>query len=128
MTVKHPEADQDCGHRVTSHNAADPGGQSPLDAGRRAFVGVAAGVTAAVVAPGVFLHAVQAAVTPRTTPVTDAVRWGLLVDTSKCAADCRACVDACNKENGLDLQTKPEGQTAAAWEDQKAVGLRKVKL
>ena len=102
--------------------------EAPVDPSRRAFFGVAAGVTAAVVGPGVVLHAVQAAGTPRDTPVTAAARWGLLIDTSKCAADCRACVDACNTENGLDLQVKPAGQSPLAWEDQKAVWLRKVKL
>ncbi|HYN77362.1 MAG TPA: 4Fe-4S dicluster domain-containing protein [Lamprocystis sp. (in: g-proteobacteria)] len=100
----------------------------PLDPSRRGFLGVAAGVTAAVVGPGVVLHEVQAAGTPRAEPVTDAARWGLLIDTNKCAADCRACVDACNQENGLDLQVKPTGQSPLAWEDQKAVWVRKVKL
>jgi len=44
-----------------------------IDHDRRAFFGVAAGVTAAVVAPGVILHSVSAA--PRAEAVTDAVRW-----------------------------------------------------
>ena len=29
------------------------------------------------------------------------VRWGMLVDINRCAADCDACVTACDKENGL---------------------------
>lgn len=100
--------------------------EDKIDGGRRAFFGVAAGVTAGVVAPGIVLHAVSAA--PRSEPVTDAVRWGLLIDTTKCADGCRACVDACDVENGLDLQSKPEGQSEAQWDRQKSVWIRKVKL
>jgi molybdopterin-containing oxidoreductase family iron-sulfur binding subunit len=100
--------------------------EDKIDGGRRAFFGVAAGVTAGVVAPGVVLHAATAV--PRSEPVTDAVRWGLLIDTTKCADGCRACVDACDAENGLNLQVKPEGQSEAQWERQKSVWIRKVQL
>ena len=104
-----------------------------IDQGRRALLGVAVGVTTAVVAPGLVLHAaaLPSAAPPgaqRSGPVTDRVRWGLLIDTSKCAEGCRACVDACDRENGLDLQTRPAGQSGRAWADQKAVWIRKVKL
>ena len=97
-----------------------------VDGGRRAFIGVAAGLTAATVAPGVVLHTVAAA--PRSEAVTDAVRWGMLIDTSKCADGCSACVSACDHENGLDLQAKPEGASAERWDLQRAVWIRKVKL
>ncbi|AFL72613.1 sulfate reduction electron transfer complex DsrMKJOP subunit DsrO [Thiocystis violascens] len=97
-----------------------------VDPSRRAFMGVAAGVTAAVVAPGVLLHAVSAA--PRSEAVTADVRWGLLIDTAKCVDGCSACVTACDQENGLDLQSKPEGQPPLKWESQKAAWIRKVKL
>ena len=97
-----------------------------IDPERRAFLGTAAGVAAATVAPGVILHSVSA--TGRSEPVTDAVRWGLLIDTTKCAEGCRACVDACDHENGLDLQQSPEAQSEAEWDNQKAVWIRKVKL
>lgn len=40
--------------------------------------------------------------------VADSVRWGMLVDTSKCATDCTACVDSCNEEHGLELFDRPE--------------------
>ena len=100
--------------------------QDPIDVGRRTFLGVAAGVTAATVAPGVFLHSVSAA--PRSEAVTDAVRWGMLIDTAKCAEGCTECVTACDHENGLDLQVKPEGQSEAKWDMQKAVWIRKVKV
>lgn len=34
-------------------------------------------------------------------------RWGLLIDTSKCAPDCTACVDACKVEMGLPGHDRP---------------------
>ncbi|MBK1716865.1 sulfate reduction electron transfer complex DsrMKJOP subunit DsrO [Thiocystis violacea] len=99
---------------------------SAIDGGRRGFIGVAAGVTAAMVAPGVILHAVAAA--PRSQPVTSDVRWGLLIDTTKCVDGCSACVEACGRENGLDLQVKSEDESEARWDHQKSVWIRKVKL
>lgn len=101
--------------------------QEQIDSKRRAFLGAATGVTAAVVAPGVILKTVAQAA-PRAEPVTDAVRWGMLIDTSRCADGCDACVSACDKENGLDLQQKPEGLDEATWARQKSVWIRKVKL
>jgi tetrathionate reductase subunit B len=71
-------------------------------------MGVAAGVTAAVVAPGVVLHSVTAA--PRSEAVTSDVRWGMLIDTAKCADGCSACVEACDRENGLNLQANPRAR------------------
>jgi molybdopterin-containing oxidoreductase family iron-sulfur binding subunit len=46
------------------------------------------------------------------------VRWGLLVDTTRCASGCTACAEACREENGLPASTRP---TDAQW-------LRKVEL
>mgnify|MGYP003572965238 CR=1 FL=1 len=97
-----------------------------IDRNRRAFVGAAAGVTAAVVAPGIIMHSVGAA--PRSEAVTDDVRWGLLIDTTKCADGCNACVDACDAENGLNLQAMPEGADPQKWEQQKSQWIRKVQL
>ena len=99
----------------------------PTDAGRREFIGRAAAATAAVVAPGVILHAVAEA-EPRAEPVSAKVRWGMLIDTTKCADGCRACVDACDQENGLTQQAMPKGADAAAWEGQRAIWIRRVKV
>jgi molybdopterin-containing oxidoreductase family iron-sulfur binding subunit len=52
----------------------------------------------------------------------------MLIDTNKCADGCRACVDACDKENGLDLQAKPAGHDAERWNQQRSVWIRKVKV
>jgi molybdopterin-containing oxidoreductase family iron-sulfur binding subunit len=52
----------------------------------------------------------------------------MLIDTNKCADDCTACVDACNKENGIDLVQRPEGASDADWNAQRPQWIRKVKL
>jgi molybdopterin-containing oxidoreductase family iron-sulfur binding subunit len=101
-------------------------GSPAVEPGRRAFIAATAGVAAAMVAPGVVLHTVSAA--PRHEPVDDSVRWGLMIDTQRCVAGCSACVDACNLENGLDLQVRPESQDEAEWDHQKAVWIRKVQV
>ena len=89
------------------------------DMDRRAFVAKTTAAAAAVtVAPGVILHSVASA-RASGEPVTDAVRWGMLIDANKCADGCQACVDACNQENGLHGFDRPE--TDARW-------IRKVKL
>ncbi len=96
------------------------------DQRRRDFLKKGAATAAVAVAPGVMLHTVTAA--PRSEPVTDQVRWGMLIDTSKCADGCDACVVACDKENGLDELVKPEGASEALWAQQKPRWIRKVKL
>ena len=90
------------------------------DASRRDFLakaGVAGG--AAVVAPGVFLS-VGANARPADEPVTGAKRWGILVDTNKCASGCNDCVTACQTENGWGA-SEPESNP-----EQKAQWIRKV--
>ena len=99
-----------------------------IDNGRRSFLGAAAGVSAAAVAPGVVLHTVPAQAAQRTEPVTDKHRWGMLIDTEKCAQGCTACVEACDRENGLNLQSRPLGDDALKWQNQRATWIRKVKL
>jgi tetrathionate reductase subunit B len=98
-----------------------------IDRRRRGFVGALAGVTVATLAPGVVFHTV-AATSPRSDAVTSAVRWGMLIDAAKCANGCSACVSACDKENGLNLQVKPKGEDEAKWDRQRSVWIRKVKL
>lgn len=74
--------------------------------GRRLFLGVAAaGLAGVLIAPGVrLIEMAQAA--PSATGASNQVRWGMLIDSSKCASDCTACVSACNRENGLSGGTK----------------------
>jgi tetrathionate reductase subunit B len=82
----------------------------------------------ATVAPGVMLQSTAAQASPRSEAVTSKVRWGMLVDSNKCADGCSACVDACNSENGLDLHKMPEGTDEATWDQQKPKWIRTVKL
>jgi len=88
------------------------------DMERRRFVGTAAAVTAATVAPGVILQTVAQAREP-SGPVSSDVRWGMLIDTAKCADGCTACVEACDKENAIPSYGRPA--TDPQW-------IRKVKL
>jgi molybdopterin-containing oxidoreductase family iron-sulfur binding subunit len=97
---------------------ADTGAKQGLS-GRRAFLGLAAaGVGGVMLAPGVHLMEVaQAAVAGAAGAGASAganpkVRWGLLIDTTKCASGCSDCVKACNTENGLSGGTQP---TDAQW-------------
>ena len=97
------------------------------DLKRREFIGktiVAAG--AATVAPGILLTIADAGAEGE--GASSNVRWGLLIDTNKCADDCSACVDACNQENGMDLLQMPEGSSAQRWETQRPQWIRKLKL
>ena len=91
----------------------------PIHFARRRFVGgVAAAIAGVAVAPGLILFEVRHASAAAPEVASSAVRWGLLIDTTLCATDCTACVDACQKENGL---AAPTGPTGAQW-------IRKVEL
>jgi molybdopterin-containing oxidoreductase family iron-sulfur binding subunit len=82
------------------------------DKARRQFLALAGGAVATLtLAPGVLLLAPAHGRAPDQ-PVTGRVRWGLLIDTTKCASGCADCVTACNRENGLSGQTRP---TDAQW-------------
>jgi tetrathionate reductase subunit B len=78
--------------------------------GRRKFLGLAAaGAGAVLLAPGIHLIEVAQA---ETGPVSNKVRWGLLIDINKCDSGCTDCVTACNTENGLSGRTTP---TSSQW-------------
>jgi len=57
---------------------------------------------ATILAPGVTLYAFggEAAAANPTPPVSSKVRWGLLIDASKCEESCTACVEACSSAYG----------------------------
>ncbi len=80
---------------------------SQINESRRKWVG-GAGAAAAVLtlAPGVRLLELAAARSEEE-PVSGKVRWGMLVDTTKCAQGCTECVDACNDEHGLIGMGRP---------------------
>jgi len=105
--------------------------QKRVDTSRRGFLSAAAAVTTVTLAPGVILHRLavaEARSEPGSEAVTDAVRWGMVIDSAKCADGCNACVTACNWENGLDLQEKPEGEDTGKWDRQVAKWIRMVKV
>jgi tetrathionate reductase subunit B len=79
---------------------------------RRGFLGVAAAAIGGVMlAPGIQLIEIARAATA-SGGASSAVRWGMLIDTTKCAEGCTDCVTACNTENGLDPRPSP---TSAQW-------------
>jgi molybdopterin-containing oxidoreductase family iron-sulfur binding subunit len=84
---------------------------------RRDFLGALV-ASAAALASGIAVYAVAEA-KPAEQPVSAKQRWGMLIDTTKCATDCDACVRACEDEHGLAKPTHP--QTDAQW-------IRKVQL
>jgi len=99
----------------------------PKDVKRRKFIGITvAAASAASVAPGILLTLADAGT--ESEGASSNVRWGMLVDSNKCAEDCTACVDACNQENGIDLLQRPEGQGDEMWNAQRPQWIRKVKL
>ena len=83
---------------------------------RRGFLGVAAaGLVGVMLAPGIRLIEIAQAAPAAATPTAGAnprVRWGMLIDTTKCASGCTDCVTACNTENGLDPKPSP---TSSQW-------------
>ena len=87
---------------------------------RRDFLKKAAS-TAAVIAPGVTLMNIGHAYSDK--PVTNEVRWGMLVDTTKCADGCTDCVSACETENGWGKGSSDETHSNA---EQKAQWIRKL--
>jgi molybdopterin-containing oxidoreductase family iron-sulfur binding subunit len=73
---------------------------------RRGFLGTAAAALGGVIlAPGIQLIEIARASTP-TAGASAKVRWGMLIDTTKCASGCTDCVTACNTENGLGGGTR----------------------
>ncbi len=74
------------------------------DSARREFLKKGAATAGLALAPGVMLYGVAQARTADE-PVTSAVRWGMLIDTTRCANGCDACIRACEAEQGLGDET-----------------------
>ena len=80
--------------------------EPPSSSARRGFLGTAAATLGGVMlAPGIQLIEIARAATPGA-GANPAVRWGMLIDTTKCATGCTDCVTACNTENGLAAPTR----------------------
>lgn len=74
---------------------------------RRRFLARAGAATLLTLAPGVRLVDLAMA-RGADVPVSEQVRWGMLVDATRCAEGCTECVDACNGEHGLNGSGRPE--------------------
>jgi molybdopterin-containing oxidoreductase family iron-sulfur binding subunit len=86
--------------------------ESGIDIYRRRFLGGTAAAAGLAAVSGVFLHEIGHTA-PADEGVTDAVRWGMLIDSSKCAEGCDDCVKACDDEHGLTGHGRPA--TDAQW-------------
>ena len=87
--------------------------QKVANKSRRQFLNKAGAATAvAALAPGIRLIDLALA-RPEGVPASATVRWGMLIDTAKCATGCDACVTACNDEHGLTGTGRP--QSDAQW-------------
>lgn len=82
-----------------------------VDQSKRSFIGGLVGAAGLTVAPGVILYETATA-KPAEQAVTNAVRWGMLVNVNQCTEDCDACVTACNDEHGL---WSDERETDSQW-------------
>ncbi len=84
-----------------------------MSVSRREFIGIGAvGAAGVALAPGLNLIELATARSD-SEAVTSLQRWGLLIDATKCADGCSACVDACHTENGVSSHGRPE--TDAQW-------------
>ena len=76
---------------------------------RREFLARASALAGLVVsfAPGMRLIDLAAA-KPAGEAASAEVRWGMLVDATRCVSGCDACVNACATEHGLEMTDRPE--------------------
>ena len=88
---------------------------------RRKFLAQSAAVAGLAIAPGIVLNQVAHAKADAD-KVTDATRWGMLIDTNKCNKGCTDCVTACKTENAWGA-----GETHSSKEQQ-AQWIRKVTI
>ncbi len=101
---------------MTDQSLASP--QQTPDAGRRRFMTSAVTAAAVTALPGITVLGLANA-RPPDVPVSSAVRWGMLIDSAKCAAGCNDCVVACDTEHNIYDHNRP--LTDAQW-------IRKVEL
>lgn len=81
--------------------------KQPESEERRRFISTAATIAGLTVAPGVLLYEVAHS-KPEEVSVSTRNRWGMLVDSTKCATGCNECVTACSTENGWQLPEKSQ--------------------
>jgi molybdopterin-containing oxidoreductase family iron-sulfur binding subunit len=82
--------------------------KTPPPSRRALLAGGAATALGIVLAPGIRLIEIAAA----STTASPKVRWGMLVDSTRCSPECDACITACKKENHLPTSSAP---TDSQW-------------
>ena len=82
---------------------------------RRGFMKAATALAMTTIAPGITLFATggPAKARPLDQAASPKIRWGMLIDASKCDDGCTKCVSACSKENGWKDNGRPD--TDAQW-------------
>jgi [DsrC]-trisulfide reductase subunit O len=96
---------------MSEMNPSQRQSEDGFDAYRRRFLGMAVAAGASLPASLMLIDLAHGK--PDDQAVTDKVRWGMLVDTTKCADGCDDCVTACHTENGIHSLGRPE--TDAQW-------------
>lgn len=91
---------------------------------RRDILKSGAAASTLTLAPGVTLMAFGGTPAEASSRADAGKRWGLLIDASKCAADCNDCVTACKVENGWGA----DAEHGHISEDQSPEWIRKVTL
>ena len=88
--------------------------EQKTDQYRRKFLTQSAAVAGLTVAPGIVLS--QVSQKPLSEKASSKNRWGMLIDTNKCARGCTECVTACKTENGWGSgETKSSKEQQAQW-------------
>ena len=86
-------------------------GCASIQTSRRDFL--KKGAATVSLASGVTLYALGSGQQASAAPVSDSVRWGMLIDINRCDKDCNACVTACHDEHGVRSLGRPA--TDAQW-------------
>jgi len=107
---------------------SEPSKPNQVDVYRRKFMAVLSGAAATVLAPSLAVRAVDSAVAdksamdgsvmkvrPLTQPVTDEVRWGLLIDIEQLQDGGATMVAACQREHGWGDDPKASPEQQAQW-------------
>ena len=91
---------------------------SQINAYRRKFMAALSGIAAGGLASGVILRSVQAndvPAKPVDQPVSNKVRWGMLIDINRLTDGGASMVEACKREHGWGNDPKARPEQQAQW-------------